>query len=690
MARPRVAPRYYSSVPRRHAEIGACAAAAVLLAAAPALAWDSKGHNVIEALAYRTLVEGRGDQPPRPDVLRDLINDGALTAPFCFGRGNVPPGACIGAAEGNPLLSWPQPRTDRPDAAFRRQFSDPGQCFHFMATLADAETERLSGSPIPRGLATSAVVRCRNLLDNLLRQIVIAGGPGTRQSGYGLYELAHAVADSFSGAHTERDPGDGKVDYLRVWKPIEKLANLPTERARRIPNDVYHVWNDHRDKAYVGDRVVAGQRCEERTPFPYDVPFECLSEPGDLSRQALVELYILVRDLRMAQKTAPAPGEPEPERSAAWTEYKEKWFTSMHHCRGTECDALQPVEKTAGGYTLIGIQAAYNATTSFTDLSVWGEHLSFSQALNPFVYALGAQVGYRRLPGGEGVGVAGLDFSLILPVGKRAAVGFAPMIWLATFGSGATGPELRTQFFLAEYQLGERTWLSLLGPLQVNWLVPRIEWAFGARLGIAVGSAMVAGGPIIRHFGESADRHDDAWIPPPAPYGRLKGRRASVYVVSGITTVTKPEDAVEGHRYGLGTLGAELMWDRDRWEGRYVWVPGVSLSVGARSLSGTAGYLTGIVSASLRWYVLGPLGLSFTPVRVEGGPKVVGRTYTDASPDVHGEGRGQYYLQAGSRLGFAFNAGIVDLLVEGPTLAWRSDPFNTGEILSARLGIRLN
>ncbi len=669
---------------------GACAAAAALLASAPAAAWDSKGHNVIETLAYRTLVEGYGDQPARPDVLRDLVNDGDLADPFCFGREERPPRDCVGAERTNPLLFWPQPRTDRPDAAFRRQFSDPGQCFHFMATLDDAETERLPGGTIPRGLATSAVVRCRDLLDNLVRQIVLVGGPGTRRSGYGLYELAHAVADSFSGAHTERDPGDGRVGYLRVWKPIEKLANLPTERARRIPNDVYHVWNDRRDKAYVGEKTVNGRSCEELTGFPYDVPFECLSEGGDQARRALVELFIVVRDLRMAQKAAPGMEEARPERSAAWEAYKARWFTPAHDCRGEECDARQPVEKTAGGYTLFGVQSAYNATTSSTEILAWGNHLRFSEALNPFVYGLGAHVGYRRQPGGEGVGVAGLDFSILLPVGKRAAVGFSPMVWRATFGSGATGPEVLTQLFQSEYRLGERTWLSLVGPLQVNWLVPRVEWYLGASLGVAVGSARVAGGPIITHYDASAERRDDAWIPPPAPYGRLKGRTASLYVVSGITTVTTPAETVEGRRYGLGTLGADLMWDRDRWGGRFARAAGLSLSVGARSTSGAAGYLTGIFSASLRWYLLRILGLALTPVRVEGGPKVVGRTDTDPSPDVHRAGPDQYYLQAGSRLGIAFNAGIVDILVEAPTFAWRSDPFSAGEILSVRLGIRLN
>ena len=114
-------------VPSRRARLAAAAALVALAALeVPALAFDSKGHNVIEATAYRTLVEGHGGLPPRPDVLRDLINDGALDAPWCFGRGDSPPADCRDAPAENPLLCWPQPETDRPDAFFRRQFSDSG------------------------------------------------------------------------------------------------------------------------------------------------------------------------------------------------------------------------------------------------------------------------------------------------------------------------------------------------------------------------------------------------------------------------------------------------------------------------------------------------------------------------------------------------------------------------------------
>ena len=185
--------------------------------------FDSKGHDVIEALAYRTLVEGHADQPRAPEVLRDLFNDGALVRPICFGGAASQTNACRTASVDNPLLEWPEPRTDRPDAAFRRQFSDPGQCYHFMATLADEATAPLDGGPTPRALATTAVIRCRDLLDELLRQIVVVGGATTRDSGRGLYELMHSVADSFSYAHAQRTATHA-IAFLRTWEPIAKLA----------------------------------------------------------------------------------------------------------------------------------------------------------------------------------------------------------------------------------------------------------------------------------------------------------------------------------------------------------------------------------------------------------------------------------------------------------------------------------
>ena len=132
------------------------------------------------------------------------------------------------------------------------------------------------------------------------------------------------------------------------------------------------------------------------------------------------------------------------------------------------------------------------------------------------------------------------------------------------------------------------------------------------------------------------------------------------------------------------------MWDRDRWGGRFAWAPGTSLAIGERNTSGESSYLTGVFALGVRWYVLRVIGLSLTPVRIEGGPKIHGKEELDTSADVHGSAGSQYYFQPGTRAGIAFNAGIIDILVEAPTLAWQSSLSKRGEILSIHLGIRLN
>lgn len=653
-----------------------------------ALAFDSKGHVVLEALAYRTLVEGHDGQPPRPEVLRDLINDGALDLPFCFGRGGAPPKGCVGMATTNPLLDWPQPLTDRPDAAFRRQFSDVGQCFHYMATLDDAQTDALPGTAVPRALATSAVVRCNDLLDGLLRQVVVIGGPETRRSSHGLYEFMHAVGDSFSGSHTER-ADDGRIGYLRVWQPIEKLVKLSTERAARIPDAAYHKWDDHRDKTYV---IEGGEaRCEKRTDHPYDVPYECLSPEGDRARRALVELLALVRDLRVAQLAAPKGTDTVPERSDAWRSFKARWFTPAHACEGAECAEREKADPPPGRYGLLGLETAWNPTGHFVDIAARGTLLKYSEDLNPFVYALNASVGYRAYTDGGGAGLVGIGLDLVLPVGLRATLGFTPAGLRVTYGGDRAGPELASRFFRLNYKLRDGLFLTADAPLEINWLKPRVEWTFGVGLLYAPPSNRLSKDRGLLLSKETLSvRQDDTWVPPPAPYGQLHGRKPSWYAVAGVTVADRPENAVEGHNYGMGLLGGEVAWDRNRWGGRFEWVPAMSLAVGHRVTSGESKYLTGALAATVRWYALKALGLALTPVRVEYGPKVHGGEEFDTSAGVHGDAGSQYYFQAGTRLGIVLNAGIMDILVEGPTLAWNSSPFAAKEILSFRLGIRLD
>lgn len=561
-----------------------------------------------------------------------------------------------------------------------------------MAKLEDAESNRLEGTEIPRSLATAALVRCRDLLDDLIRQIVVDGGPGTRTSGYGLYELMHAVGDSFSGAHTQRRPGSLEIEELRVWKPLTRLPGLAPESVARIPDSAFHKWDDHRDKTYVVEEKVTtdGRHCKDLVDFPYMVPFGCLSEEGDQARQAIVELLVVVRDLRVAQEKASPDLAAAPQESPAWREFEDRWFAAAYPCRGEECRERQSPDLSPGSYAFLGLDTTYNATRKFFDVAAKGTLFKYSWDLNPFVYALAGELGYRHYDDGGGAGLAGLELDLVLPLGKRSALGFTPAAWRVAFGGERTGSEVTTDFFRFDYFVSDHVALTLHGPLEIDWRKPAAELSFGLGVSWALTSPKFAGGPLIRHHSDRVERTDDAWSPPEAPYGRLEGRTASWYVGTAVTTVEPPSLVVEGRQYGAGSINGMVLWDRDRWGGKFLWAPGGSLSIAARRTSGDSAYLTGVLALDLRWYPLRVLGLSLTPARVEGGPKVRGAEEVDASPGVHGSPGSQYYLQAGSRIGVAFNAGIVDILVQAPTIAWSSSPFAAKEILSVALSIRLN
>jgi hypothetical protein len=654
-----------------------------------ARAFDSKGHDVIEALAYRTLVEGHGERPPAPEILRDLINDGAIVAPVCFGDRAHQPAACRTAPVDNPLLEWPEPRTDRPDAAFRRQFSDPGQCYHFMATLEDEASAPLEGSPIPRALATTAVVRCRSLLDELVRQIVVIGGAGTRDGGRGLYELMHSVADSFSYAHAQRT-ATHTIAFLRTWEPIAKLAGGRLGAAYSM-SPTRHAAHDLRDQAYVRNFVeVEGRPCKDLTDFPYDVPFACLSEEGDLARQALVELLVVVRRLRLLQLAAGSQIDTRPEQSEDWRTYKDTWFLPATPCQGRECEARQPIERVPSNDLLLGLSATYNPTRHLYAAAIRGMLLKYSWDLNPFLYGVTADVGFgRQYDDGTNYGVAALELDLFLPVGKRAAVGLAPAISGYAFGSSAhSGPQLLSQALRVDAVVGRNVWIEAAGPMQIDWITARFEWSFGLTVGFAPSAKEIASDRVIQLPVHDVERRDEAWSPPPLWYGRIKGREPSWYLVGSTSPELTPSSALPGRFYGGSVLGAAVSWDRDSWGKRYPTAYGGSLEFGLRNTSADFRYVTGVVGIELRWYPVSILGVSFVPVRLEAGPRVTGAG-VDSSPDVHTYGGNQYYVQVGSRLGLAFSAGLVDLLLQAPTLPWRSDPWNTGELLTFQLGIKL-
>jgi hypothetical protein len=559
-----------------------------------------------------------------------------------------------------------------------------------MGMLDDESSEPLEGRRVPRALATSAVVRCNWLLEDMMRQVVVVGGAATRESGYGLYELMHTVTDSFSFAHTERVAETHHIDYLRVWGPIGTLA-LSRLSDYYADSPLQHDAGDERDEAYIRPfAVVDGRPCRDLTALPYAVPAACLSEEGDLARQALVELLVVVRDLRQAHLGTPRGLLPPPQESEAWKAFMARWFTPVNPCRGEECQARQPAEQVEASGFFLGAGMTVNPSRAFYDVTARFRLIEWSQKTSPFVFGLEAEAGYRRDYGAAAnLGIVGAGLILGVPLDRRSSLGFYPLGGRYTFGGPAGGWEIYTQALLYEFHVAENLSISLLGPVEVNWRQFTLGWSFGVVIGYTPTRKLVAGGHLLRPPREAVERHDDEWAPEPLWFGRLKGRQTSLYLFLDATPIPQASSESSSVMGGLAAVGARLLWDRDPWGGRLPMAYGGSLEAGIRSTSPDTSYLTFTGALEFRWYFVGSFGVSLVPVRVEGGPKVRGIAVDDTAPGVHGSVGSQFYLQAGSRLGLVLSAGLIDVLVQAPTLAWRTYPFDGGEIISLSLGFRM-
>jgi len=190
-------------------------AIAAISVAPPAWAFDPIGHDIIEAAAYRRLLETAkvpGTGISGQALLGALIAQKVLSAPPCL---DEPPGGGCGpeTLRVAPLRTWPIVRSGAADLLIDRQLDERGQCQHFMAQTADGRSPVDPRTGVPGALATTAYERCVGILgavlDNILRHPRLASWRVA-----GMYSLIHAVEDSFSPAHARRDRD------ATTWCPI--------------------------------------------------------------------------------------------------------------------------------------------------------------------------------------------------------------------------------------------------------------------------------------------------------------------------------------------------------------------------------------------------------------------------------------------------------------------------------------
>jgi hypothetical protein len=643
--------------------LGAAAVVVVAAAATPAWAFALDGHEVIEAAAYKRLLaldDVPGTGVSGRTLLASLIHRNILMAPRCFDLGRAR-GDCDAAARLDlPLGFWPVLGSGGPDLVIDRQLGQRGQCQHFMAPTADSLAPVDPRLGFPGALATTAYDRCVQIagqvFDGILRHPLLSHWRLA-----GIYVLMHAVEDSFSAAHVLRDQ-DLRIRHLLSWTLIDWPRYLGHGELS-FPPTTHHAVSDARDNDYLRQdaRTPDGQACDS-FHNPYAVPEACLTERALAAVDAVYDLLVLVYRLHAGPGApqlslfVPAAGQASGARSG-WVSYLNEHFASAY-AQPRLPD--EPREAPARPDVFLGLHGT--AGPQAWGIGPWGARLVFLRATVPFALGVTGRLAFRRDVEGDSVG-AGAGISLLLPLVRRLTIGASPagVSLFCERRSHSCSPDVGATLGLVLVPLGARGWVGAVGP----------EWSWTERtmgsawFGIVLGwSNEVGPGKEVASVSSG-----DTWNPP-----RLKevhsfrSARGTRVLFLATTAWASEDDAFVGG-------GLEWRLDRDRWNRRTGFVPGVQIEVDQGSLGGgTRG--GGFAAAPLaRLYLVADrLALTATPALVRFGVLTTGTLGVDVA----------------ARGGLAFEVGNIEVAVDSFPLSYL--PSGRRELFpfTVRLGVLLD
>jgi hypothetical protein len=636
------------------------AAAAILLSARPASAFALDGHQIIEATAYKRLlaldlVPGTGVSGRA--LLATLIATNVLDQPPCFDR-TRPRGDCEAAQRLDlPLLYWPPLRSGGPDLVLDRQLGQRGQCQHFMAHTSDglSPVDPRFGAPVD--LATTAYSRCirvaGQVFDGILRDPYLG-----RWRLAGTYVLMHAIEDSFSAAHADRDPHFNVV-HLLSWTLVDWPGYFLHGHAH-FPAPTHHAVSDQRDSDYLrwDARTADGRACRD-FHNPYAYPEDCLTERAKAATDAIVDYLIAIYQLRahaMAQgRQASLFSASSEEDAAVWTGFLRAHVPSVAAPVEMPDAPRSPLPRPD---LFVGVQGQVGSERTL-GAGLWAARLFFGPAM-PFALGLSANAGYIR---SDGVGqlAAGMGLSLLLPLVRRLTIGAAPAGFRIACGTGLNDctQDVVATLGLLIIPLGDAVWLGVEGP----------RWSWTER---ALGSSWL--GLSLGWSHERLSRPDppapDAaatWDPPRPDQVRAYRSARSTRVIY-LT-------ASAGASAERSFVGAGLDWrrDRDRWDLLSGLAPELQLEVDVGAIDGTQRGAAFALAPGLRAYLMpSRLALTATPALVR--VLVAGTVKADVA----------------GRAGIVVEVGRLEVAVDSPPLSyvsqarWQALPF------TVRLGLQLD
>jgi hypothetical protein len=613
--------------------------------AVPAAAFELEGHEVIEAAAYKRLlatdlVPGTG--PPAVSgrlLLARLMASGVLLPPPCF-EASDPDSDCSRADRlDQPLGFWPLLGSGTPDLVLDRQLGQRGQCQHFMAKTSDGLGPVDPRFGVSRDLAVAAYVRCVRLVgvvfDGILRDPYLAAWRVA-----GTYTLMHALEDSFSAAHVNRDAGF-KIVHLMSWKLIDWPSYFAHGRGS-FPAPTHHGVTDERDKDYLEWKRTTpdGQRCDS-FHHPYAVPEVCLTPRAKAATAAVVALLVAVYRLR-----TDADGRAHPASLFSSGDARAAWLAFLgDHVAGVAAPAelperpQSPLPRTD---VLVGLQGLVGDHT--WGVGLWSGKLFFVRPVLPFALGLTSTIVHVR---GEDTRyfAGGVGLNLLLPLVRRFTIGASPagVRVICAAGVHDCAAEVVATAGVLLVPLGDALWMGVEGP---QYSLTSRTWG-ATWFGLSLGWAHERGP---RPHPPSAEAIA-AWDPPrPDEVRAYRTTRWTRALYLAATVASEPDNQF---------LGAGIDWrrDRDRWNQRSGLCPGVQLEAytGAIDDRSRGGGVT--AAPTLRAYlVTDRISVTATPALLRFGAL----------------GEGAIGFDVAARAGLSVEVGNLELAVDSSPVSYLS------------------
>lgn len=655
----------------------ALVALAVLHVSSAAQAFTVEGHEALEAAVYRRLLrssavdDGDGHAVSGVELLRDLIRHGALETPPCFEPASDSRRArCEQAASDRPALFWPVLGTGEPDLKTLRQFASNGQCFHFMARSEDVWTEPEDVAfGVPRRLGSEAYARCTRLLSSLFAATV--RDPKAANEEYrGLYALMHAVADSFSAAHAERD-AEGHIVYLKPWRLRAALPYaLPTrwDAYRYLFGASHHGVVDARDFAFVQDTPA----CADLS-HPYALPDHCFSARGEHAIEAMTDLLLTVhRVLSHADR-----GAHPIDAADAWRAFLQRHMSSV----GDEPDIDPPRfgEREWTPAFVFGFRYRPRAIDGAHDMTATVGSALFTDVTLPLVPLLELEGGCRRIDG-RCKPVLGIQTSLFVPLTEGFSLGVTPLSLLGHFGDDGE-VTLGAHVIRGDLYLLDALWLSVAGPkyeslhrsFDAEMIAVSIGWAWSGKL---PRDEEKPGGVRFqvdsRRLASAApEPRGERWAPPPLFQRYQRDTVTTLVHILGGTVLPEHSDGW----YSLG--GLEVLWDRDRRNRRAGVALGGRVDTQYRRTRDEQ-FFTAIGGPVVRGYLIPDrLALELAPLATDAGYR-------------RADGDGNAFFDVGGEASLSvMPLNRLEIGVESPRLSYRAGARVGGTNLGLRVGFAL-